>query len=371
MSTSNPTSSPLFPPRVNHETFTGVAWGGTALSFLFVVFRVFVRVRTFKRLSLDDLCVIAAWLLLLSSAILWQNISKDMFELLKVASTSPLILPEGFETRAQNALRGSAAFTVLFYSTLWLIKLSFLLFFGRLLENVDSFIWPRRIVIMFVLATWAVSIGTIPYPCMVPSFAKIVENCISSSAASFSHFTLGFNCSMDVLTDIMIMAIPFCILWTVRLSQKRKLAFAGIFSLAVITMIFAIVRVAVNIGSPHSTLFDQSWLYTWSLIEQTVAIIVACLASFRSLFARNNIPQPAPADPHESYRNDENREKKKRLFDVHFGLLSRLTAPSAYVDITETTSRGTASDDVLLQSQKPHMRQDVELRSSESQAQAV
>ncbi|CAD6443768.1 4c810b13-d3d1-4626-acd8-513defa6fcaa [Sclerotinia trifoliorum] len=371
MSTPSPTSSTLAPPRVDHETFTGVAWGGTALSFLFVVFRISVRVRTFKRLSPDDLCVIAAWLLLLSSAIVWQNIIKDMFELLAAGRVNLHPLPEGFETRAQNALRDSAAFTVLFYSTLWLIKLSFLLFFGRLLENVDSFIWPRRIVIVFVLATWTICIGTIPYPCMVPSFAKIVKECASSSATSFYHFTLAFNCSMDVLTDIMIMAIPFCILWTVRLSRKKKLAFAGIFSLAVITMIFAIVRVAVNIGSPHSTLFDQSWLYTWSLIEQTVAIIVACLASFRSLFARNNISQPAPPDPHESYQNDQNRQRKKRLFDVHFGLLSRLTAPSTYADITETTSRGTASEDVLLHSQKINMRQDVELQSSELQAQAT
>lgn len=72
-------------------------------------------------------------------------------------------------------------------------------------------------------------------------------------------------------------------------------------------MVFAIVRVAVI--SSHSYEPDQSWLYLWSSIEQTIsvlphaihysphesntlilylAIMVACLASFRALFVKQN-----------------------------------------------------------------------------------
>lgn len=49
---------------------------------------------------------------------------------------------------------------------------------------------------------------------------------------------------------------------------EKKLAFLGIFSLVIITMIFAIVRVSVI--SALSGQPDTTWLYFWSTIEQCV-----------------------------------------------------------------------------------------------------
>ncbi|TGO57942.1 hypothetical protein BCON_0060g00160 [Botryotinia convoluta] len=135
------------------------------------------------------------------------------------------------------------------------------------------------------------------------------------------HFALGFGCGLDVLTDAMILVIPISMLWTVRLSRKRKLALAGIFSLVIITIIFSIVRQSVV--SSYSHQFEESWLYTWSLVEQTVAIVIACLASFRSLFARNSPAQPTPPNP--------------------------------YADIRKTTSSGNEPEDIVLRPQDIHI----------------
>ena len=57
-------------------------------------------------------------------------------------------------------------------------------------------------------------------------------------------------------------------LWKVRLSIRKKLALGGIFSITVIIMVFAIIRVVVI--TSHTEQPDQSWLYLWSSIEQTV-----------------------------------------------------------------------------------------------------
>ncbi|SLM34725.1 hypothetical protein LPUS_00159 [Lasallia pustulata] len=81
-------------------------------------------------------------------------------------------------------------------------------------------------------------------------------------------------------------SIPISLLWKVEITVKQKVALAGIFSLAVITMTFAIVRVTVI--SILTQQPDVSWLYIWSFVEQTVAIIVVCLASFRALFTRES-----------------------------------------------------------------------------------
>ena len=91
-------------------------------------------------------------------------------------------------------------------------------------------------------------------------------------------------------------------LWKVRISIRKKLALIGIFSLTVIVMVFAIVRVGVV--STKDRIADISWLYFWSNVEMVIcvsfapyplletmlillllsAIIVACLGSFRQLY---------------------------------------------------------------------------------------
>lgn len=79
-------------------------------------------------------------------------------------------------------------------------------------------------------------------------------------------------------------------LWRVQLSFRRKLGLAGIFSLTVFIMIIAIVRVAIVYDDDRAQA-DGAWLYTWSMIEQTVG---KCLE--KPLFPRSNIHTNMPCD---------------------------------------------------------------------------
>lgn len=111
------------------------------------------------------------------------------------------------------------------------------------------------------------------------------------------------------------MLIPILMLRGVQMRWRRKAALTGIFSLVVITMIFAIVRTAV-VGSSNTTLLDSSWLFMWSAIEASVgrwcpcysipvsnivcaAITVSCLATFCNLFSRENA-RSHPTPPHKA-----------------------------------------------------------------------
>ena len=111
--------------------------------------------------------------------------------------------------------------------------------------------------------------------------------------------------------EISVISIPASILWKVQIGLRQKLALAGVFSLTVFTIVFAIVRVAVV--SSYSNMPDQTWLYLWSAVEQAVgtltvlsylipsthwrkltqsflitAIAVACLGSYHALFVKQN-----------------------------------------------------------------------------------
>lgn len=97
--------------------------------------------------------------------------------------------------------------------------------------------------------------------------------------------------------------------------MSRRLALGGVFSLAVITMAIAIVRVTVTTDSRNisrnNKQVESTWLYTWHFVESAVgklllmidiytfpnfaAIIIACVASFRTLFTTKERSREARA----------------------------------------------------------------------------
>ncbi|KAL9002118.1 MAG: hypothetical protein Q9188_004939 [Gyalolechia gomerana] len=253
MDSSEPTTltSPL--TSVSQNTFLGVVWASVAVAIIFVAFRFIARIRIFGRLQLDDGLVLFAWLALLINVVLWQTGADSLYEYIAVTSRQLWPPPLGFEHRFEVFLRKDAATLILFYTGLWSIKLSFLLFFKRLGQNVrhQGKIW--WVVLGITVAAYIVGVSTIPYRCMVSSF-------------SYMWFIL----------------VPVNLLRTVRLSVRKKIALSSIFTITVFTMVFAIIRVVVV--SSYSKQPNQTWLYLWSGIEQAVSIIVACIASFPALF---------------------------------------------------------------------------------------
>ena len=60
-------------------------------------------------------------------------------------------------------------------------------------------------------------------------------------------------------------------LWNLHMNLQRKLVLAGLFSLTIIIMIIAIVRVVeVNTERNDAGYFDSSWLNLWTIVEPSV-----------------------------------------------------------------------------------------------------
>ncbi|KAI4258269.1 MAG: hypothetical protein L6R42_005202 [Xanthoria sp. 1 TBL-2021] len=262
---------------------------------------------------------------------------------------------EDFAQAAGSYFKATLAIIVLFYSALWSIKISFLLFFRRLGNNVRG---QRRIwwpVLGVTVATYFACIGSIQYACLVSSFEYLAANCATPAATSFQQITLKLNCAWDVITDCLIMLIPFSMLKGVQMKWHRKAALGAIFSLVVITMVFAIIRTAL-VGSSNTTQPDSSWLYLWSAIEASIAIIVACLATFRNLFSRESsrprIEKPAaPGSSNLFLRGSGRRIKMSDVLDSlasrpddgHSGYQQQSEATSDAQSIVDNHSHGTHS----------------------------
>ena len=90
----------------------------------------------------------------------------------------------------------------------------------------------------------------------------------------------------------MIIALPICLLWKVRIALRQKL-FLGIFlSLNLFMAITASVRVS---GLKFQGTFDEVWLFLWQHIEACVAVCMISLTAFRSVFVSNSNSQARKA----------------------------------------------------------------------------
>ncbi|KAI9650536.1 hypothetical protein NHQ30_000552 [Ciborinia camelliae] len=203
MESAAPTERPAL---VKESVFNGIVWGGMGVSLLFVIGRIAIRLRSFGRLWLDDGFVVVGWICILISTIIWHFEAHSLFLSAAIASgqMSPLDDPT-YATDTEHYLRSSVAVIILFYTSLMTIKLSFMLFFRRLLSGVHekTLLVQWWSILAAILAAWLVCIGDIEYRCLVSNIEVIATKCVQSESIDFQRITLGVNCALDVITDIL------------------------------------------------------------------------------------------------------------------------------------------------------------------------
>lgn len=100
------------------------------------------------------------------------------------------------------------------------------------------------------------------------------------------------NCAGDVITDLMsefiakprvfqachltifiilVLSIPFLVLWKTQISLRKKLILLSIFSATIFIMVTAIIRVVVRMTYDRQMNID--WLCFWSFVEVDVGML--------------------------------------------------------------------------------------------------
>ncbi|RDW87081.1 uncharacterized protein DSM5745_03723 [Aspergillus mulundensis] len=111
----------------------GVQWSITALSLLFVLFRLTIRRHTHRRFLLDDL-VILAWMMHLESAMIWQVKAPALYRTFEVERQSWEVIA----SQITVFYRVLSPLNILYPLALWSIKLSLLVFFYGLGTRVGA-----------------------------------------------------------------------------------------------------------------------------------------------------------------------------------------------------------------------------------------
>ncbi|KAI8949246.1 hypothetical protein F4801DRAFT_553923 [Xylaria longipes] len=290
------------PVRISYHAFLGTVWSGVGISGLTLGCRLYSRYRGPGRVFWDDVFAIASFILVSVSAALWQWAARDMYYVLDVEAGLDTYHPD-FVSRAQRWLLVSLIIYLLFYTSLFPIKLSFLYFFRRLGQGIDFyqyFWWP----IMFAsLVTFIVSISDTRYQCLAGSTDFIFANCNQPAEINKTNATLRANASLDIISDFLTMLLPAVLLWNVRIPTTKKLAVLGLFSLSLFTIAIAAVRVGdLDTTRRPDGQDDVTLLWFWSSIEASVAIVVSSLSAFPQLFAHSHRKDRPNFTPSDTYR---------------------------------------------------------------------
>lgn len=116
--------------------------------------------------------------MLLAFAITWQVEAPTLYLQYAVQSGTAPFTP-GFISKDTELLRSIVPISILFYSCIWAVKISLLLFFRRLGSNVrGQRIWWWSIFVITVLA-WVACIGDLNWRCSLGSYYWIYVTCKS------------------------------------------------------------------------------------------------------------------------------------------------------------------------------------------------
>lgn len=96
--------------------------------------------------------------------------------------------------------------------------------------------------------------------------------------------------SLDILTDVLIIAIPVRLLWAVRIKLSQKLRLGLSLCLGIFMIITALVKISGLRSSRGS--FDVVWVMFWHHAEGCIAVLMVSFTAFRSLFVSQNLSSP-------------------------------------------------------------------------------
>ena len=130
------------------------------------MFRFYVRLKLFRRFHIEDPLVLAAWLMNLAYAVIWQKNANKLYSVIAVESGQESISPSQFASYLENELYSQFASYLLWLTALWSIKLAFLLFFRNLGNHIRRHMILWYCVLGYTVASYIICLGMADYRCV-------------------------------------------------------------------------------------------------------------------------------------------------------------------------------------------------------------
>ncbi|KAI1456429.1 hypothetical protein F4805DRAFT_458853 [Annulohypoxylon moriforme] len=257
----------------------------TGLALCCFLARMAIRLTYQKRLGLDDAFLILACASLCAATGILYHICYFLY-LHSAASFAPQLLPyllANYDELLGLQKSGAYPFLALIWTTTFAVKGCFLAFMRPLVWHISRMVnWYYWFIVIFCVISWAYVVAE-PF-IICPYFDADATKCFSSTVDQNKSFALTiFVTVLDILSDIMVISIPIIVLRNSFLSRSTKFGLAVFFCLSIFMAICAIVRIA---GFHYRGLEDDIWEFFWQQTEGAVAVMMASITAFRTLFVK-------------------------------------------------------------------------------------
>ncbi|KAF5970074.1 integral membrane protein PTH11 [Fusarium bulbicola] len=185
------------------------------------------------------------------------------------------------------------------YATvLWVIKSALCAFYFRLTAGLTGYKTRIYIGFGFIASTYIAIVCCILFSCQpFNRFWQIYPDPGNFCHPALSKLYIFIIVSLNILTDIYLLAIPIPMLWGARIPKVKKYGLLVLFSGAVFVMVAGLLRCILILKNPKTGPEEGA---SWAVRESFVAVVTANLPStwgwmrqklkpiFGSLLSSNN-----------------------------------------------------------------------------------
>ncbi|KAL7628399.1 hypothetical protein AAE478_002601 [Parahypoxylon ruwenzoriense] len=290
---SAPVVAPVTNETISITAFYVLTWIFFGLCTIGFAIRAYIRYVCFHRLLLEDYLMLFALAIHNAEAVLIQIYVRYAYELEAVQKGEASPGPDFFADANKGLVAIGTCVNLTVVGVL-IVKVNFLLFFRRLASHMRRFVVAWWAVLLFTVGGAAAQIGMQEFGCFFGGAEYIFTYHCTGENMNRIFLNAIFSAVVDAVSDVLIVGFPVAILWSSRISMRKKLVLTFVFCLVFLTIAITIVRGSIfhsvysadssEIGQIQSSTFTWFWFYT----EFSVAYIIACMVSFRTLFVQQD-----------------------------------------------------------------------------------
>ncbi|KAL9030669.1 MAG: hypothetical protein Q9196_001235 [Gyalolechia fulgens] len=255
--------------------------------------RFYIRVVIQKQFSSDDGILLFGIACLIVAIGLLLNYIDEMY-IVETAESGNLVsvsLPANYIEQSFDYQKMATIALVLTWCSIVSVKFSYLFLFRRLINRLPGMMayWWIAAVYNGLISVY----GAVVYVVACPEYYTLrALRCVFGSGL---HRALALSQSqmvLDIVGDLLIIYIPFRLIWSVKVRWTQKIALACTLCLTILTIMCTIVRIAGIHTGRRIRSIDSVWETYWQYIAANIALSMTAATAFRTVFITWN------ADPH-------------------------------------------------------------------------
>ncbi|KAE8342785.1 hypothetical protein BDV24DRAFT_129752 [Aspergillus arachidicola] len=292
--------------RINKQPLlisTGVFF---ALAIVGVIVRFVLRFGVQKhKFQADDGVLIVATIFLVASTVVMYHKAVYIMYLVDAIALGRLEVPANMVELSDEDHTWTMATLMLIWCTICAVKFFFLVFFRKLIDRLRlwQIYWWFACLFNFGLLVF----GLVSFWVTCPHRGAAAMECNTSKyLGSLTAYTAS-KVAVDVVSDILILAIPIGVIWKVRADWTQKLALAGSLCIDVVQVGLSIARAA---GLEHDGRADGIFEMYTLYISAALGVFLAAATAFRP-FIMAKKRSKAYTPPYSPWANSFSNQRKR------------------------------------------------------------